>query len=139
MCALNALIADGYVILDKYADQYFITPSDFGHVLTNELKQIQNEDDLAKKCIQIDDDNSSLKTELSCIKLKYEQQVSNIKSQAVSKINSTTKKLEQRIESLHDRNKKLMLVVTILSLALGFLSTHIFFKVKYMLVIVPYH
>jgi len=106
--------SDGFVILDKYADQHFSTPSDFGHIITNEIKKILSEKKLAEEYWNISHDNGILKERISNTELKYEQQLSVERSKALRSMSSATDKLKEQIENLRSKNTKLILTTSIL-------------------------
>jgi hypothetical protein len=106
--------SDGFVILDKYADQHFSTPNDFGHIITNEIKRISAEKNLAAEYGEISNDNDILKERLGNTELRYEQQLSEEKSKATEYLSSSTQNFEKQIESLRSINTKLILTTTIL-------------------------
>lgn len=65
-CALYSAIghADGFVALDKYADESFTSPTQFGECLKKAINKIHSEIILKKQYLRIDNERASLDEEL---------------------------------------------------------------------------
>lgn len=53
------------MLLDKYADESFGAPSDFGHRLRNALSEIESNQEIRQKAEELDDENEQLKGAVS--------------------------------------------------------------------------
>ncbi len=108
----------GYVLLDKYADQHFSTPTDFGHAIFNGLKQIGDENDRAEHYAEIDDSNESLKDELSSLKVDHADRIAELEKKSTRQQDAIKQVKEKQIEKLKSRSNKLAVAVSFLATAL---------------------
>lgn len=70
--------SDGYVFLDQYADQAFISPTDLGHGLKNALKERNQDISLNEKYRQIDQNNVDLSRKIDDLRDEYGSTLSAI-------------------------------------------------------------
>src|SRR3990167_2016672 len=127
--------ADGYVFLDQYADQSFISPSDFGHCLKKAVEQRDREINLHKKYRQIDQENADLfqrfedlqdehKSELSAAATTYSGELASLRQSFEEKLRAK----DQAILLQRSRTRLFGLVTAILSLGITGFTSIILFK-----------
>lgn len=113
--------ADGYVILDQYADQSFNSPSDFGHSLINEIRQLETEDQLARKYYTIAHDNKSLSERIENLQQEHEDDLDSIKDLFSQQIAEHKQHNEQNLQRLQKRNNIMMIATVAMATTLLFL------------------
>ncbi len=118
-CAIYTAIghADGLVVLDQYADQSFISPTDLGHCLVNALKRLETDDQLARKYHSIAQDNDSLNERVTEMEFNYTQKI-----QAIEKEHLTS------LSGLKSHSRLMMLIAVTFGTTLLLLTGFMIFR-----------
>lgn len=127
--------ADGYVFLDQYADQSFISPSDFGHCLKNSIEQRDKDVSLNRKYRQIDQENTDLSQQIVDLRDEYKSELSMMTTTYSGEMSSLRQSFEEQLRAkdqtilLHrSRARLLALVTALLSIGIVGFTTIILFK-----------
>lgn len=127
--------ADGYVFLDQYADQSFISPSDFGHCFKNAVEQRDKDVSLNRKYRQIDQENADLsqqviyqrdeyKSELSMMATTYSGEIASLRQSFEDQLRAK----DQAMQLQCSRTRLFGLMTALLSIGIAGFITVVLFK-----------
>ncbi len=124
-CILYTAIGHGagYVFLDQYADQSFISPTDFGHSLKACVEQRDKDARTSEKYKRIEHDNSELSEKIETVKSESMTEIRRLKHSFEQRLEEE----EQVLQKQQARTRFYIASTVVLSLAIiGFISIVVF-------------
>lgn len=120
--------ADGYVFLDQYADQGFISPVDLGHGLRDALRMREHDAEIFRKTCELEQENADYARKIQDLNVEHREAVSTIQASHANELEQKLARKDEVLEKQRSKTRFFTWMTGLLSLGIGVFTSVVFFK-----------